>query len=499
MGVADRSQTNHVRYALPPEKGMADTPELLADALVRAVSECPSGSWLDPCAGSGRLVSACLRAGVSRQSIVAIDLHKNLPMLEALGVKPILGVDFLHWATQTGRRFDRVIANPPFVSARELDEALLGPALETQARGIHVLPTANYWVAFLLAGLRLLKPGGCLAYILPAAWEYANYAGTLRNLCSVSFEELDVHRVAVPMFDEVNDGSVLLVGRGFGKRPHRRARVMRHETLAALSDAVCRSEVLTSAVPMRLDEDARLPEGQVRLGEIAQIRIGAVTGDVSFFLLDESRRLHFGLPSSAVRPVLSKARHIMGSEINYKIWQGLQSIGERVWLFDPSESDLSNSAVLQYLDLPLRDGGCRRDATKIRGRRPWYRVPIPRSFDGFMTGMSQSRTWIALNLMPGLTISNTLYGVTFPETTSIDERAAWCLSMLSSTTVGSRARLVREYPQGLLKLEPGDISRLAVRRPKTTVAARTLYRRATDLLMHGQLEAAQALADKWLE
>ena len=35
---------------------------------------------------------------------------------------------------------------------------------------------ANYWVPFLVAGMRLLKPGGSLAYILPAAWEYANYA-----------------------------------------------------------------------------------------------------------------------------------------------------------------------------------------------------------------------------------------------------------------------------------------------------------------------------------
>ena len=58
-------------------------------------------------------------------------------------------------------------------------------------------------MAFLIAGMRLLKPGGSLAYVLPAAYEYANYARALREVCEASFYELDVHRVSVPMFDKV--------------------------------------------------------------------------------------------------------------------------------------------------------------------------------------------------------------------------------------------------------------------------------------------------------
>ena len=42
-------------------------------------------------------------------------------------------------------------------------------------------------------------------------------------MCESSFEELDVHRVSVPMFETVSDGSVLLVGRGLG-----RSRVVEH-------------------------------------------------------------------------------------------------------------------------------------------------------------------------------------------------------------------------------------------------------------------------------
>ena len=71
--------------------------------------------------------------------------------------------------------------------------------------------------------------------------------------------------------------------------------------------------------------------------------------------------------------------------------------------------------------------------------------------------------------------------------------------MLSSTTFKSRDQLVRQYPQGLLKLEPGDIARLAVQPPKNPEGALSLYHQAVELVVTGSAEHAQALADEWLE
>ena len=497
MGVRAPGQASS-KIASPPPKGMADTPELLADAAIRVVGLTGATSWLDPSAGSGQLIKAALRAGVSADAILAVDLQTKLPALERLGVESLLGTDFLQWARKTERRFDRVIANPPFVRLRELHEALFRPAIETRLDGVSIPAMANYWVAFMVAGMRLLGPGGSLAYILPAAWEYADYASALRNLCEDSFEELDVHRVSMPMFDEVNDGSVLLVGRGFGKRPSRQAQVIRHPTLMALNQAVCADDTRHTVVSEMRQQEASLQDDQVRVGQIAQIGIGAVTGDAHYFLLNEAQRIELGLPKSVVRPILSKAAHIIKSEIDRGAWVSLLKGGKRVWLFDPSEADILEPSVRDYLDLAVEDGGCRRVATKIKNREPWYRVPVPEAFDGFATGMSHNIPWIALNRMPGLTASNTLYGVRFLSVRSIDEQAAWCLSMLSSATTQSRARLVREYPQGLWKLEPRDLAALPLRRPKTTDGARSLYRRAVDLIISGRREVAQAMVDDWL-
>ena len=417
----------------PPDEGMADTPEILADATVKAVGLSGASSWLDPCAGSGHLVAAALRAGVPPNAIFAVDLQTKLPALDRLGVNSLLGTDFIKWAQETELRFDRVIANPPFVRLSKLQKSLLSPVLDACWDGIRVPAAANYWVAFLVAGMKLLKAGGAISYILPAAWEYADYAGPLRDLCTSCFRELDVHRVLEPMFDEVEDGSVLLVGRGFGYQPRRDAEVLRHTTLLALSSALSSPSSQTNAGRMRRPS-LTLKCDEVRLGRVAEIRIGAVTGDATFFLLTERQRLGIGLPLSAVRPILSKSDQIIKSEIDHETWQFLLEAGKRVWLLDPAEDLLKDPTVRAYLDLDVEDGGCHRSAGKIRNRTPWYRVPQPPQFDGFVSGMSQVAPWVMLNRMPGLTISNTLYGVSFPAIENVDEQAAWCLSMLSSTT-----------------------------------------------------------------
>lgn len=484
----------------PPAKGVARTPDSLADTLVRAIGTNGDATWLDPSAGSGQLVQAAIRSGVNPRSILAIDLQTQLPSLKQLGVKALLGTDFLKWAQETDQRFDRVIANPPFVRLSALQAELLESALTTRFHGVTTSRKSNYWVAFLLAGMALLKDGGSLAFVLPAAWEYANYAGPIRELCAISFQELTVHRVSKPMFEQVSDGSVLLVGHVFGKTPNRKPLVARHATLADLNRSVytgLRHRPVGSKKPKR--QELICSRDFVQLGEIADVRIGAVTGDANYFLLTEDQRIDLGLPKSSVRPVLSKSDHIAGSEIDYDVWRALLLGGKRVWLFDPPEQDLTKPSVRAYLHRTLAEGGCNRNASKVVSRYPWYRVVVPARFDGFATGMSPTVPWVGLNLMPKLSVSNTLYGLRFRNVPSIDERAAWCLSMLSSKTAWSRTQKIREYPQGLLKLEPGDLARLLVPRPRTSKGARLLYKKAVELIKAEGLGKVRSLVDDWLE
>jgi hypothetical protein len=234
-----------------------------------------------------------------------------------------------------------------------------------------------------------------------------------------------------------------------------------------------------------------------RLRDIMTLRLGGVTGDASYFLLTESERLQRNLPVKAVRPVLSKARHLIAGELTRRAWERLRDGGERIWLFDPVPSLLTHCAVRTYLQLPPTSGGCRSDGFKIRNRHPWYRAPLPRYVDGFISGMAQSGPWICLRAMPRLNATNTLYTVRFRARLTPDEKAAWALSLLTSHARRLLKTVGRVYPDGLVKYEPGDLLDLPILVPAKVPGARVWYLKTVKTLLSGDPQTATEMADHW--
>jgi hypothetical protein len=200
-----------------------------------------------------------------------------------------------------------------------------------------------------------------------------------------------------------------------------------------------------------------------------------------------------------LRPVVSKARHLVAAEITRKRWNTLRDgQDERIWLFRPSGKFLRHERVKAYLRLKIGAGGARRTNYKIRTRSPWYRTPLKERVDGFISGMTVRGPWIALRRMPTLNATNTLYTVRFKASASLGERAGWALSLLSSWTREQMAQAGRRYADGLLKFEPGEMHAIPLRVPSRTRGALTAYRRAISFLLAGDEAGARKIADAWL-
>lgn len=485
----------------PPPAGHAQTPHSLARAIASRLSSEHTLTWLDPCVGTGSLVRGVLDT-TSEAAVTAIDLLQDNSFEIGVGapVQFQWGTDFVAWAQETEASFDRIVVNPPYVPISKLPTALKETALRSRGPfGLSIDGTANYWYAFVLACLNVLKHGGSMALILPAAWEYADYAAKARELLPSQFGRFEVHRSKRPLFEDVQDGCVVVICEGY-TQPHQTTMRRVYESIDSLNTGL--------QTPMKTDDIGveRLPapgstlehKGTVSMSEIATIGIGAVTGDADFFLLRETERIDRKLPFDSVRPVLSKARHLQSAEIDLSCWVTLWETNQRVWMFDPPDSVLENSAVKAYLELPADQGGCNMDAGKVDGREPWYRVAVPRQFDGFLSGMATEMPWIALNCMPRLAITNTLYGIRFHKELSRDALAAWALAFLTTDTRSAIDLRRRLYPQGLLKLEPRDLESVRIVVPQKTVGAREAYRRAVALLLEGNAGEAGRLADAWI-
>jgi methylase of polypeptide subunit release factors len=493
--------------------------------MAQALGDLPRAQWLEPCVGDGVFLEALAARGIQRSRIRALDINEVAAPADHLA-RTLRTTEYLEWSVHTRERFSRIIGNPPFLAMNRAPLAIQRTALDItipSTNGKLTLGT-NCWFAFLCSSVGLLRLGGSLAFVLPAAWEYADYASPLRSGISALFEEVRVFRSREPLFRVVQEGSIVLIARGYRLQRHdsRRAITIHHdydtaeELIAALHETAPQEQnrragdkahiVTNVAFTLNPDKSQRAESPAVtlasslpalRVKDVFRIRLGGVTGDARYFLLTDADRRRWNIPTSACRPVISRASHLSQGVIDHEEWTQLKEDGERVWLFDPKPSQINRSSIKAYLDLPTGDGGCNKTALKVRVREPWYRTPIPRRIDGFMSGMSGWGPWVVFSEMPGLAATNTLYVVQFVHRMERDARAAWAMWLLTTEASRHLHRIRRRYADGLVKYEPGDVAELPIRKPLKIDGAYEEYLRAVRLLVKGHKTTSRQVADDW--
>lgn len=448
--------------------------------------------WLDPCIGPGAFVHKLMDSGVPKRNIVGIDIDPSAGPADHWATT-VRGVDFFTWTRSFNRRFSKIIANPPYVSVRKLHPTLQASLQQIDTKNPAFSKRSNYWCAFLASSLRLLEQGGDIAFVLPAAWEYASYAKGLRQEVLQSFRTVETHRSLKPLFADVQEGCVVLIAKSFqGKPEPSRSYVHADSTelIKALSDGVPRERLLI--------KKHYVTRAKTRaFGEVFNIRIGCVTGDAGYFLLTEEERRDHGLPLSSVLPVVTRARQLTGAQIGFGDWDRLRVEGERVWLFRPDRLALRSRGVQDYLALGKKQ--CNLSSYKLRNRKPWYLVPdVKTDAVGFMSGMTKSGPWLCMRSMRNLSATNTLYVIHETKRMTMAERSAWALSLLSSPVRQQFHSIVRRYADGLPKLEPHEVSSLRLPEPKLFPEAIAVYSKAINALLSGQEVVAIKLADEAL-
>ncbi len=484
-----------------PDDCKVFTPEPLAKAMAALLGNRTGDRWLEPCVGKGIFLKALHDAGVRSSQITAVELDRH-PGLEDWCENYFPGTDFLAWASSTKRRFDRIVGNPPYLPLHRVPSEIRGTALTLRRPGGgRVPPKANCWYAFLCACLPLLKPGGGLCFVLPSGWEYADYAADLREHLPRVFSRFEILRSETSFFRGVLDGCVILVADGYGLRNL----INRHlafsgpdELIGHLLTPLSRPSQFQGATTEEPPTSAAMSPGLIRFGEIAQIRIGAVTGDSKYFLFTEAERSERNIPLADVRPVLTRARHLKGHTVIKRDWARLRDAGERVWLFWPSDPRGQKAkSVTDYLKSGESSGCPLREKVKVRS--PWFHTRMPPQPDGFLSGMVPFGPWLSLNRMQGLSATNTLYTVHFRQSLSGTEQATWSLALISSTTAKQHATTGRRYSDGLLKFEPKDVMNLFVPVPKSfSPRAPLVYESVITALRENDPESARSIADSFI-
>ncbi len=438
------------------------TPDDVVRTLVRWVVLDSTDRLLDPSCGDGRFIAQHRNSvGVEQDPASACFARERAP-----GALVHEG-DFFAWATNTVERFDCATGNPPFIRYQTFKGQTRERALALCNRlGASFSGLTSSWAPFLVAAASLLMPGGRIAFVVPAEIGHAPYAAPLVEYLVSHFATLHIIAIRKKVFVELSEDCWLLHGEGFGVPTDEicftaldvfRPTVRPPRPALRVPVAEWRSRWKRRLRPFLLPPTARelyrhigLRSDVHRLGDIATVGIGYVSGDNEFFHLRPSQAEEWGIPENFLYPTVRNGRVLPARHLSTATVEGWRRVDKPVLLLRiPKDVELPRS-VREYL--ATGEGNQARQAYKCRTRDPWYVVPDVQVPDLFLTYMSGREANLVSN-DAGCTCTNSVHTVRLKDPSA----AARILSLWEAPFVRLSCE-IEGHPLGggLLKLEPRE-------------------------------------------
>lgn len=448
------------------QSGAYFTPADVAEALVSWAVRSQSDRLLDPSCGDGQFLSAHTRSvGVEQNPLSAHAAISAAPW--AL----VHEGDFFTWAAETRERFECAAGNPPFIRYQSFKGDIRRRASELCAElGASFTGLASSWAPFLVVTASLLKPGGRMAFVVPAEIGHAPYAAPLLDYLVGAFATVHVVAVREKLFPTLSEDCWLLYADGFGgaashidltvcdrfkpakSRPKPTVRVDLTDWRTNWSRRL-RPYLLPAELRAVYGHAAAHPESR-RLGDIASVGIGYVSGDNGFFHLRPSEAKRLRIPGAFLHATLRNGRAMPSQQISRATVEAWKRADDPVLLLRLQRGDNLPASVRGYLDSSA--GRAARTAYKCRNRTPWYAVPDVQTPDYVLSYMSGRSANLVRNTA-GVTCTNSVHAVRVRDTSA----AARLLPRWSSAFVRLSCELEgHALGGGMLKLEPREATRV---------------------------------------
>lgn len=367
--------------------------------------------------------------------------------------------------------YDAVVGNPPFIRYQEFGGAARARSLEAAlAQGVRLSGLASSWAAFTIHASRFVSENGRLGLVLPAELLTVGYAAEVRRFLLRRFAKVRLVLFEQRVFPEVLEDTVLLLAEGTGKASH--FEVYQAKTAEDLSNLEIngwmdhRPDASDRWTPALLDVatystflDAADGANIAHLSDWGSAYLGAVTGNNSFFCLNDELVTRFRLGKCDIRPILPPGgRYLKGLTFSPAAWDAHRKENKRVFLFRPGERP--SAAAADYIAWGEAQGVDK--AYKCKMRAPWWRVPITSCPDFVITYMNDERVRFVQNAS-GADILNSVYGFRLGQSFENGASARHLpMSLLNSLTLLSAELSGRVHGGGMLKHEPRDFDKLLV-------------------------------------
>lgn len=368
------------------------------------------------------------------------------------------------------KKYDGIICNPPYFKFQDYKNRVVG-LKEFQSR-LHIKLSGftNIYTMFLLKAVSQLAVNGRAAFLVPFEFLSADYGTIIKKhlLESKTLRYLILFNSKENVFNNaLTTSSILLLANDSNSEAVTFIDAHNANNLPGIFERVAaypKDETIGGRVNhSALNPDIKwrayyqIPRGErlrnlVPLSTYGQVVRGIATGANDYFTFDEKKKTKFGIEERFLLPCLTKAVQAGRSFFTQADFYKLRARGNRVLLFNASDSN--DTAVKKYLELGEQLQVNERYLT--RHRSPWYaiehRPPAPILVTVFnRAGLRFVRNEAGIR---NLTCFHSVYLNLFAAA-KVDLLMAYFLSDISKEVLNDNRR---EYGGGLHKFEPNDLN-----------------------------------------
>ncbi|MEX2193917.1 MAG: N-6 DNA methylase [Thermoleophilaceae bacterium] len=488
------------------------TPTDIAASLTKWALRGNVGPVLDPSYGVCRFLTAALDVLKTEGATypehllhgIDVDAAATAPTTQALLAQGARPDQFVHrdfFKVPAEPVFAAVLGNPPYVRHHWQREAVKRAAgIAMRDAGASLSRRASLWAPFVVHADRFVRAGGRMTMLLPGASIQADYANAVWEHLARRYAAVTLVRVGERIFpDALEETVVLLAG---GRREFARAtrsplvaEVASFATLVCDLDADPTAEQLrkrarglenarSNLTSRRLRGIAREHDASSRLGEVADIRIGTVTGANGFFVRTPNDDLVRALPAEEVVRVVPGSHSMYGATWREEDDNLSSRDGKRCRLLRLDSARRLRGKIAVAISSAEDDKLDER--SHCQRRTPWWAVDPGDPPDAFLAYMAGAPRGLVFNEMQACCI-NGVHRVTW----KVDDAQAYVLSTWTSLWALAVEQSARHYAGGVLKLEPGKAPDLPVIRHDDLEALDEL----DELLRSQGIKAARRFAD----
>ena len=475
------------------------TPAPVARFLARWVRQA-GPRIVEPSCGDGAVLRelAELSKQVHGVELVAAEAAKSRAFA------PVDAANLFTWLTENdGAGWDGVAGNPPYIRFGNWASGQREPALDLmRCQGLRPSRLTNAWVPFVVASTVLVRDGGRVGLVLPAELLQVGYAAPLRDFLLTRYREITLVTFARLVFDGILQEVVLFCG-VVGPGP---ARIRTIDLPDA--DALDGAELDVDSAPALLHEKEKWTKyfldpaaiqllrtlkqsgTMTRLGSIADVDVGIVTGRNSFFTFTDAQAHELGLRPHCV-PLVSRSSQLSGLVYDTDCRAGDIGAGHRTWLLDAPDEP-ADPALAAHIDAGEAAGVHRGYKCSIR--RPWWRTPSLWVPDLFLLRQIHLAPRLTVNATAA-TSTDTVHRVRIvgPPDSRADPTALAAV-FHNSATFAFAEIMGRSYGGGILELEPREAEQLPV--PAPARAGAELAKDVDLLLKANETEKALDTVDR---